>query len=58
VLILLDSNRSGIKPGAVQSLMLGDSHRRDRHGFRNLADYIARCLLEAGGFRPALHRRL
>ena len=24
-------------------------------GFRNLANYIARSLLEAGGFRPALH---
>jgi transposase len=27
-------------------------------GFRNLANYIARCLLEAGGFRPHLHPRL
>ena len=27
-------------------------------GFRNLTNYIARCLLEAGGFRPQLHRRL
>jgi hypothetical protein len=27
-------------------------------GFRNLTNYIARCLLEAGGFRPRLHRRL
>lgn len=27
-------------------------------GFRNLTHYIARCLLEAGGFRPHLHRRL
>ena len=24
-------------------------------GFRNLTNYIARCLLEAGGFRPRLH---
>ena len=23
--------------------------------FRNLTNYIARCLLEAGGFRPSLH---
>jgi len=23
-------------------------------GFRNLTNYIARCLLEAGGFRPRL----
>ncbi|WP_257479206.1 ISL3 family transposase [Acidipropionibacterium jensenii] len=27
-------------------------------GFRNLTHYIARSLLEAGGFRPALHRGL
>jgi transposase len=27
-------------------------------GFRNLTDYIARSLLEAGGLRPLLHRRL
>jgi len=27
-------------------------------GFRNLTNYIARCLLEAGGFRPRLHPRL
>ncbi len=26
-------------------------------GFRNLTNYIARCLLEAGGFRPRLHRQ-
>ena len=27
-------------------------------GFRNLTNYIARSLLETGGFRPQLHRRL
>lgn len=27
-------------------------------GFRNLTNYIARSLLEAGGFSPRLHRRL
>ena len=26
-------------------------------GFRNLTNYTARCLLEAGGFRPRLHPR-
>ena len=26
-------------------------------GFRNITNYIARCLLEAGGFRPRLHPR-
>ena len=27
-------------------------------GFRNLTNYIARSLLDAGGFRPRLHPRL
>ena len=27
-------------------------------GFRNLTNYIARSLLETGGFRPRLHREL
>ncbi|MDK9300511.1 transposase, partial [Propionibacterium freudenreichii] len=27
-------------------------------GFRNLTNYIARALLEAGGFRPHLHPHL
>jgi transposase len=27
-------------------------------GFRNLTNYIARSLLEVGGFRPGLHRRM
>ena len=27
-------------------------------GFRNLTNYITRCLLETGGFRPQLHPRL
>ena len=27
-------------------------------GFRNLTHYIARCLLETGGFRPQLHPQL
>src|SRR5699024_1965240 len=27
-------------------------------GFRNLTHYIARCLLESGGFRPVLHSQL
>jgi transposase len=27
-------------------------------GFRNLTNYLARSLLETGGFRPALHPRM
>src|SRR5690606_438860 len=33
-------------------------HRRLARGYRNLTNYIARSLLEAGGFRPRLHPRL
>ncbi|GGO79151.1 hypothetical protein [Nocardioides deserti] len=69
VLILLDSEGSGIKPGALQGSELPqrplDKHRRSNGrlehlrgsslGFRNLTNYIARSLLETGGFRPRLH---
>ena len=34
-----------------------ETTRRIARGFRNLSHYIARSLLEAGGFRPALHPR-
>ncbi len=27
-------------------------------GFRNLIDYIVKCLLDAGGFRPLIHSLL
>ena len=27
-------------------------------GFRNLTNYIARSLLETGGFRPVIHRQM
>ena len=27
-------------------------------GFRNIVNYIARCLLDAGGFRPLIHSLL
>lgn len=32
--------------------------RRSTLGFRNLTNYIARSLLETGGFRPQLHPHL
>lgn len=36
-----------------------DEHLRGSAlGFRNLTNYVARSLLEAGGFRPRLHPRL
>ena len=32
--------------------------RGTARGFRNLTHYIARCLLDAGGFRPLVHSLL
>ena len=32
--------------------------RGTARGFRNLSNYIARCLLDAGGFRPRIHSLL
>ena len=32
--------------------------RGTARGFRNLTHYIARCLLDAGGFRPQIHSLL
>lgn len=32
--------------------------RGTARGFRNLSHYIARCLLDAGGFRPLIHSLL
>ena len=32
--------------------------RGTARGFRNLTHYIARCLLDAGGFRPLIHSLL
>ena len=65
VLILLDSNRSGINLGRFTSNDPTEAtNGRLEHlrgsalGFRNLTNYIARCLLETGGFRPRLHPRL
>jgi hypothetical protein len=36
---------------------LVEAHRGSALGFRNLTNYIARSLLETGGFRPQLHPR-
>ena len=32
--------------------------RGTARGFRNIVNYMARCLLDAGGFRPLIHRLL
>jgi transposase len=35
-----------------------DHLRGTARGFRNIVNYVARCLLEAGGFRPLIHSLL
>src|ERR1017187_7803302 len=50
--ILAFFDRPGTSNGPTEAL------RGRALGFRNLTNYIARSLLEAGGFRPRLHPRL
>ncbi len=52
-------DRPGTSNGPTEALNGRLEHLRGSAlGFRNLTNYIARCLLEAGGFRPRLHPRL
>jgi transposase len=52
-------DRPGTSNGPTEAINGRLEHLRGSAlGFRNLTNYIARCLLEAGGFRPRLHRRL
>jgi transposase len=54
VLAYLD--RPGTSNGPTEAISGRLEHLRGSAlGFRNLTNYIARCLLEAGGFRPQLH---
>jgi transposase len=44
------------RPGPAEAINGRLEHLRSSAlGFRNLTNYIARSLLEAGGFRPQLH---
>jgi transposase len=57
--ILAYFDRPGTSNGATEAINGRLEHLRGSAlGFRNLTNYIARCLLEAGGFRPHLHPRL
>lgn len=57
VLAYLD--RPGTSNGPTEAINGRLEHLRGSAlGFRNLTNYIARSLLEAGGFRPLLHPRL
>ena len=56
--ILAYFDRPGTSNGPTEAINGRLEHLRGSAlGFRNLTNYVARCLLEAGGFRPLLHRR-
>jgi transposase len=57
--VLAYFDRPGSSNGPTEAINGRLEHLRGSAlGFRNLTNYIARCLLEAGGFRPRLHPRL
>ena len=57
--ILACIDRPGTSNGPTEAINGRLEHLRGSAlGFRNLTHYIARALLEAGGFRPRLHPRL
>ena len=57
--VLAYFDRPGTSNGPTEAINGRLEHLRGSAlGFRNLTNYIARCLLEVGGFRPQLHRRL
>ncbi|WP_342372507.1 ISL3 family transposase [Propioniciclava soli] len=57
--ILAYFDRPGTSNGPTEALNGRLEHLRGSAlGFRNLTNYIARSLLETGGFRPRLHRGL
>jgi transposase len=57
--VLAYFDRPGTSNGPTEALNGRLEHLRGSAlGFRNLTNYIARSLLETGGFRPVLHPRL
>jgi transposase len=56
--VLAYFDRPGTSNGPTEAINGRLEHLRGSAlGFRNLTNYIARSLLETGGFRPQLHRR-
>lgn len=54
--VLVYFDRPGTSNGPTEALNGRLEHLRGPAlGFRNLTNYIARSLLETGGFRPRLH---
>jgi transposase len=57
--VLAYFDRPGTSNGPTEAINGRLEHLRGSAlGFRNLANYILRSLLETGGFRPRLHPRL
>ena len=57
--VLAYFDRPGTSNGPTEPINGRLEHLRGSAlGFRNLTNYIARSLLESGGFRPQLHRQL
>src|SRR5450756_1066624 len=57
--VLAYFDRPGTNNGPTEAINGRLEHLRGTAlGFRNLTNYIARSLLETGGFRPQLHPRL
>lgn len=57
--ILAYFDRPGTSNGPTEAINGRLEHLRGSAlGFRNLTNYIARALLESGGFRPQLHRQM
>jgi transposase len=57
--VLAYFTRPGTSNGPTEAINGRLEHLRGSAlGFRNLTNYIARCLLEAGGFRPHLHPQI
>src|SRR3546814_4456508 len=57
--VLAYFDRPGTSNGPTEAINGRLEHLRGSAlGFRNLTNYIARSLLEAGGFRPRLHPQL
>ena len=56
--VLAYFDRPGTSNGPTEAINGRIEHLRGSAlGFRNLTNYIARSLLETGGFRPQLHPR-
>jgi transposase len=54
--VLAYFDRPGTSNGPTEAINGSLEHLRgSAFGFRNLTSYIARSLLETGGFRPQLH---